>query len=296
MSPVTRDTSGGRAYLDLQAKARQVGRPTDELLTTFVLERFLWRVSQSLYHERLVLKGGMLLAALGERRPTADVDMLALQIDNDVMSATTLIREVLEVACDDGVEFDLANIRANTIRDEAIYSGVRIVVPARVDRARHPLRIDLNVGDPVIPAPTLIMYPALLDEPFQIVGYPLETVLAEKLVTMLDRGELTTRERDFADVYLLTGRHEVSAKSLAAAILATATHRGSERRSLRLALGDLGSKRQRNWANYIERAGLRTTVPVDFNTAIEAILHFSENILIDALTDGVWNPVERDWQ
>lgn len=126
MSPVNRNTTGGRAYLDLQAKARQDGRPTDELLTTFVLERFLWRVSKSPHYKRLVLKGGMLLAALGERRPTADVDMLALQIDNDVVSATTLVREVLLVTCDDGVEFDLANIRANTIRNAAIYSGVRI--------------------------------------------------------------------------------------------------------------------------------------------------------------------------
>ena len=114
------------------------------MLTTFVLERFLWRVSESLHHERLVLRGGMLLAALGVRRPTADVGMLAVQIDSDVNSATTLVREVLQVTCDDGVEFDLANIRSNAIRDDAIYSGVRIVVPARGDRARHPLRIDLN--------------------------------------------------------------------------------------------------------------------------------------------------------
>ena len=109
MSPVSRDTTSGRAYLDLQAKARQEGRPTDELLTTFVLERFFWRVSESPHHERLVLKGGMLLAALGERRPTADVDMLALQLDNDVNSATALVREVLQVTCDDGVEFNLSH-------------------------------------------------------------------------------------------------------------------------------------------------------------------------------------------
>ena len=113
---------------------------------------------------------------------------------------------------------------------------------------------------------------------------------------MLDRGELTTRERDFADVFLLTGRHTVSAKSLAAAVLATAAYRGSERRSLRVALGDLGSKRQRNWANYLERAGLETTVPVDFDKAIEAILYFAEDILVDKITEGAWNPVVRDWQ
>ena len=214
------------------------GRPTDELLVTYVLERFLWRLSRSEHKERLVLKGGMLLAALGERRPTADVDVLALQADNDVAVASTIVHEVLNVACDDGVEFDLAAMRASTIREDAIYSGVRVVVPARVDRARCPLRIDMNVGDPVTPAPMLVTYPSLLGKPFPLNGYPLETVLAEKLVTMLDRGELTTRERDFADVLLLIGRHGVASGSLAAAVDATAIYRGSERRSLRTALGD----------------------------------------------------------
>ncbi len=157
------------------------------------------------------------------------------------------------VACDDGVEFNFKNICASTIRDNALYTGVRIGVPARVDRARCPLRIDLNVGDPVTPAPTLVMYPALLGDPFPLIGYPLETVLAEKLVTMLDRGELTTRERDFADNCLLISRHSVSSRSIATEIEATATYRGSRYRSLRVALDDLGSLRQRNWDAFTSR-------------------------------------------
>lgn len=92
------------------------------------------------------------------------------------------------------------------IRDADPYTGVRIAVPARIDRARHPLRIDINVGDPVTPEPVEVSYPALLDKPFGLLGYPLETVLAEKIVTMIDRGDATTRDRDFADVYVLTGR------------------------------------------------------------------------------------------
>jgi len=166
----------------------------------------------------------MLSAALGERRPTADVDVLALRIENDVTSATTLVREVLGVSCDDGVQFDHAAMRADMIRENALYGGVRIVVPVSLDRARCPVRIDLNVGDPITPAPTQSMYPALLGEPFALIGYPLETVLAEKLVTMLDRGVLTTRERDFADVCLLTNRHSVSSISLSAAIKVRSTN------------------------------------------------------------------------
>ena len=104
-----------------------------------------------------------------------------------------------------------AGQRPTSIRDDDIYPGVRVVVPAAIARAQSVLRVDVSVGDPVTPAPVALKYPALLREPFTIVGYPFETVLAEKIVTMIDRGALTTRERDFADVYLLTARLTVDA-------------------------------------------------------------------------------------
>ncbi len=77
------------------------------------------------------------------------------------------------------------------IRDAALYSGVRISVPSRIDRAKVVLRLDVNVGDPVTPDPVDVKYPALLDQPFHLLGYPLATVLAEKLVTMIERGAAT---------------------------------------------------------------------------------------------------------
>jgi len=220
MTRPSRHTSAGRAYLDLRALARRDGRPTDEVLVLFVLERFLYRLSLSAHRERLVLKGGMLLAVFEERRPTRDVDLLARATRNNVETVVALIRDVLAVEADDGVVFDTAGLTARVIREGEIYAGVRIVVPARVDRARHPLRVDVNVGDPVTPAPVEVDFPALLAEPFRVVAYPIETVLAEKIVTMIDRGDATTRERDFADVVLLTRRPEIDAKRLSEAIAA----------------------------------------------------------------------------
>jgi len=157
----------------LQARARREGRPTDELLVLYVLERFLYRLSISEHRDRLVLKGGMLLAAFDERRPTGDVDLLARSIVNDVDSISDIVRQILAVPAEDGVAFDVGALRASVIRDAELYSGVRIVVPATVDRARHPLRIDVNVGDPITPGPIVVDYPALIDEPFSLVGYPL---------------------------------------------------------------------------------------------------------------------------
>jgi len=172
MNRPSRDTTAGRVYLDLQAEARRLGRPTDELFVLYILERFLFRLSLSPLRRQFVLKGGMLLAALDERRATRDVDLLARATENDIDTTASLVREILAIDVDDGVVYEPARMAANVIRDEDTYTGVRIVVPARVNRAEHPLRIDVNVGDPVTPSPVEIAYPALLGEPFTILGVP----------------------------------------------------------------------------------------------------------------------------
>ncbi len=262
----------------------------------YILERFLYRLSISDYRSRLVLKGGMLLAAFDERRPTADVDLLAKAIANDVEVISGVVREVLAVEVDDGVTFELEGLRAQVIRDADPYTGVRITVPARVDRARHPLRIDINVGDPVTPAPVQVSYPALLEEPFELVGYPLETVLAEKLVTMIDRGDTTTRDRDFADVYVLTGRHEVDAERLAAAVRATGAHRGSDLRPLQSVLVDLATARQPDWARFLARSGLDDSAPPTLAETIRAIADFADPIIASDVSAGLWDPAARRWR
>lgn len=296
MSRPSRDSAGGRAYLDLQARARRERRPTDELLVLYVLERFLYRLSISSHRTRLVLKGGMLLAAFDERRPTADVDLLATAVANDVETISAVVREVLAVEVDDGVVFEPDALRAQVIRDADPYTGVRITVPARIDRARHPLRVDINVGDPVTPEPVEVSYPALLDEPFELVGYPLETVLAEKIVTMIDRGDATTRDRDFADVYVLTGRHEVDAAQLGAAIRATGAHRGSDLQPLRAVLVDLANARQPDWTRFLARSGLDDAAPAALAEAIEAIEKFADPIIAGEVGSGVWDPAARRWR
>lgn len=129
MSPPQRDSTAGRAYLDLQQLARHEGRTTQELLVTYVLERFLFRLSRSAYRDRLVLKGGMLLAALGSRRPTGDIDLLARAVDNDVAVIADVVHTVLDVAVDDGVSFDSDAMTTRIIRDEELYAGIRVTIP-----------------------------------------------------------------------------------------------------------------------------------------------------------------------
>lgn len=296
MSRPGRGTIAGRVYLDLQARARREARPTDELLVLYVLERFLFRVASSTHRSRLILKGGMLLAAMEERRPTRDVDLLARAVDNDVKAVSDLVRDVLAVPVDDGVVYYVGEMRAETTRDLDPYPGVRLVVPATVQRARQPLRIDVNIGDPVTPEPVEVSYPTLLGKPFTLLGYPLETVLAEKIVTMIDRGDATTRERDFADVVILTKRHEIDARSLRTAIDATAEHRKSMLRPLGDVLVTLGGDRQADWSRFLARAGLAASVPVSFADAIAAVSEFADPILTGAVIDGSWLPDAGRWR
>lgn len=262
----------------------------------YVLERFLFRLSRSPHRSRLVLKGGMLLAAFEERRPTRDVDLLAREVSNDLETVARLVHDVLLVGADDGVEFRPDRLAMDVIRDGDVYPGARVVVPAAIHRARLRLRIDVSVGDPVTPGVVEVDYPSLLEKSFRVVGYPLETVLAEKIVTMSDRGDATTRERDFADVVLLVRRQEIDAVRLSAAIGATGTHRQSELRPLRQVLVELGASRQTDWARFVDRAGLRTQVPPTYEEAIGLVADFADPILTGAVTSGAWDPVGRSWR
>ncbi len=295
MSPVQRDSTAGRAYLDLQRMARRRGRPTQELLLTYVLERFLFRLSRSAYRDRLVLKGGMLLAVLGSRRPTGDVDLLARAIDNDVAAIADVVRTVLSVTVDDCVTYQVDEMSAQVIRDSALYSGVRLSVPSRIERAKVVLRLDVNVGDPVTPHPVDVQYPALLDRPFHLLGYPLPTVLAEKVVTMIERAVATTRERDFADVVVLSRRYQIAASELLAAMNATAEHREAVLRPLAALLGSLGTQRQQAWSTFIASAGLEGLVPSSYSDAINVVAMFIDPLLDGSVRSGQWDPHSGSW-
>jgi hypothetical protein len=114
----SRGTAAGRAYLDLQKKARADHRPVQELLVLYLLEAFVDRLSRSRHADRLVLKGGVLLAAFGERRPTRDIDLQAQALSNDADIVKDDVVEIARVELDDGVIFDTESATAEVIRDE----------------------------------------------------------------------------------------------------------------------------------------------------------------------------------
>ncbi|MDQ6911015.1 MAG: nucleotidyl transferase AbiEii/AbiGii toxin family protein [Actinomycetota bacterium] len=295
MTQPTRNATSGRVYLDLRALGRQTGRPTQELLVVYVLERFLYRLATSTHRTRLILKGGMLLATLDCRRPTADIDLLARSVKGDRDRIAEIVRDIVGIAVDDGVVYDTERLTVRTIRDDQLYAGVRLTLPAQVDRARAVLRLDVNVGDPVTPGPVEVEYPGLLSGSFRLLGYPLATVLAEKVVTMIERGAAITRERDFADVVLLSHRHPVDADVLLSALRATSAYRESRLHPLAGLFGELGRDRQSSWTAYVARSGLAESLPRDYGEAIAEVIAFVDPVLTGAALSASWEPTKRIW-
>jgi hypothetical protein len=295
----TRGTAEGRAYLDLQNLARRQSRPTQELLVLYVLERFLARLADGPHRHRFVLKGGMLLAALGARRPTVDADLLATQLSNHTDDVLARVVEITEAPADpdDGVRYLTGTAKAATIREGDLYAGVRVTMNATVADANVKLQLDINFGDPITPAPSSITYPRLREDlpPVRILGYPLPTVLAEKLTTAIQLGAGNSRVRDFADVWTLTRVHDLDASELRAALQATAAYRQITLRPLSTTVADLAAARASMYTTYRRRLGQAGThLPEDLHTLIGDITKFVDPVLLGD-TPQRWDAKSRRW-
>ncbi len=271
MSRPSRDTPEGRTYLALRALSRRTGRATSEVFQLYTLERFVARLATSNLRNRLVLKGGVLMAAFGQRRPTRDVDLLALDVDNDPATIQGLVAEIAAIDLEDGVSIDPDSIRASTIREGAHYAGVRVHLGARLATARVHFHVDVNVGDPVEPPARPTDLPSLLDElPLNVLAYPIEMVVAEKLITAFERGGTNTRWRDFADLLVLMD-HDMPVEQVSAALRCVATHRGVPLGELAVIRAEMGSQAQPKWAAWRRKQGLGDGVPERLDDALEAL-------------------------
>lgn len=281
-------------YRALQRRARNEGRGTQELFEFYLLERFLYRLSVSRYRDRFVLKGGLLLTVLGARRPTRDADVLARGVAGDEESLLAMVGEIASMPANDGVTFDTSNARVSVTREHAAYPGLRVSVPATLGTAQLQLRLDINFGDPV--GPQEIEYPTLLaDESIELLGYPVEAVIAEKVETMISRGDANTRERDYADVLVLSKVHPVEARKLRQALVQTAAHRGTQLVPLAQALDTLPTARQRDWRAFLERSRL-TSMPGSFQEAVEEVKAFVDPVLSGDPDLVRWDPSAGEWE
>jgi len=291
----TRATVEGRAYLDLQNLARRQQRPTDELHQLYALEGFLARLARFPDANRLVLKGGVLLAAYDARRPTRDVDIQARAIAGDRDDVLQLVRDIAAGAMDDGLVFDTDTATADIIRDDDDYSGVRINLTATLASAKLSLHIDVNIGDPIWPTPRTVHLPKLLGGTITLAGYPLSMVYAEKIITALQRVTVNTRWRDFADIYILTGRHATEETELQGALAEVAAHRHVELSPLADALDGYATLGQARWAVWRRRQHLDDRLPPSFAKVLDEVTAFADPALQTDTGAHEWDPHTRGW-
>jgi len=295
----TRDTAAGRIYNDLRSLARRTDSPTDQVMLEYLLERFLYRVSvHPLGRQHFVLKGGLLLAQFGARRITRDIDILGRAFPGDEQEIIRRISQIAATDLDDGVTFEPDTLTTVPIRQDDEYHGLRLAMSATLSRARLKLQLDVSFGDPVTPAPALIEYPQYLSNgTFPLYGYPIATVIAEKLSTAIALGDLNTRDRDYADLHQLITRHHLDGTELTTALRKTADHRGIQLRPLSEAISDLPTRRQAPYTAWRRRQGeAARNHPESFAEVVATVTAFGDLLAVGTAQRLAWNPHAVGWQ
>ena len=210
--------------------AKSTGIEAHVLIRRYMMERLLERISLSPYKDSFILKGGMLVSALVgvDTRATMDLDATVKGLPVTASDMERIVTEIISIPLDDGVQFRIKNV--SDIMEEMEYSGVRISMEALLDNSVTLLKLDISTGDAITPREIRFPYKLMFEaRRIPLMAYPLETVLAEKLETVLSRATLNSRMRDFYDIQVLREEycHEIDKDMLDAALSATAKKRGS---------------------------------------------------------------------
>ena len=254
------------------------------------MERFLFRLSMSPHGDRLILKGALLLVTweISLTRPTRDIDLLG-NVSNDVDGIVTIIREVcLQEVEPDGLEFAPDSVSGERIAEEAEYEGVRVRFRGNLGTARVSMQIDVGFGDAVVPGPSTVNYPTILDLPApRVRAYTRESVIAEKFHTMVRRGLLNSRIRDFFDVWALSRQFEFDGGVLAEAIRQTFERRDQGVVPRPVALTDefaADASRAAQWRGFLRKSRLHGA-PSEVAEVVRAIAVFLGPVA-EALHEG----------
>ena len=215
----------------IKSIAKQNNADARTLMRIYMMERFLERLAQSEYRDNFIIKGGILVTAMigVAHRSTMDIDTSMKNLNLSAEDALRVVNQVKDIDLDDGVSFEVKDV--SNIMDEMEYPGIRITMNANVGKLITPLKIDISTGDVITPRAVEFNYDLLLeDRSIRLWSYNLETILAEKLQTVLARGILNTRMRDFYDIRMLLDTYEdkVNKAVLKDAFAATCKKRGTD--------------------------------------------------------------------
>lgn len=262
-------------------KARKTGRPFNEMLSYYGMERFLYRLSQSTYASSFVLKGALLLHVWqGEAaRSTSDIDLLGFG-PNAPKAVAERVRECLMVDVEpDGINFDADSVRAEPITEGADYQGVRVQIRGALGKMQLTLQVDVGFGDALEPEPVSIDYPILLDLPApKLLGYSRESLVAEKFEAMVKLGAANSRMKDFGDIYGLSLTTPFEGGRLQRAMEATLGKRGTIiEGALPLVLTPefaLLPQKETQWRSYLKKRRSGVKPPASLEEVLNSIRLF----------------------
>ena len=212
----------------LRNHSKSNGAPFQQVLQQYAIERFLYRISKSKHAQSVILKGALLLKTIGipRARPTVDIDMLR-KGKADQTSLLALVKDcaTLDVEAG-GLTFLADSAVAEEITKDSEYKGTRILMDARMDNVRLRIQIDFGVGDVMVPGPRIVEYPVFLSsDTIQLLAYPVESAIAEKLQAMVALGTANSRMKDFYDVWVYSNHLDFNTHTLLKAVDATFKNR-----------------------------------------------------------------------
>ena len=245
------------------------------LLVSFFFDAFISRLAKSIYADKFVFKGGFYLATLlgVKNRYTADIDFLLRKESMDENRLREIFSDIIATNADDSITFEIADI--SPIRDEDAYGGFSILLTGHLENVRQSFHVNVATGDPITPTDIEYSYQSLIsNETIAFRAYNLETVVAEKLQTILSRGMLNSRCKDYYDIYIINQlqRKNISIPDLKKAFVTTCQYRKTpfEKEESFLILDEISGSDilQTRWKNYAKKASFAKDIT--FETTIES--------------------------
>ena len=275
-----------RTATQLKAKVRNLsGGDSDKalmLIRNYFMQRFLERVSESEYGNHFILKGGMLVASLVglNTRSTMDIDTTVRAVSLTREDAVRMVERIIAVPIDDGTSFRITKV--TDIMEEHDYPGLRFMLEATLDKLQQAIKIDISTGDVITPAAVSYSYPLMFeDRTIAILAYNLETLLAEKMETIIARGIANTRMRDFYDIHVLRTQQEIDYDVLKDAFLATSRKRNTDTQIPEIAeivqQVETDTEMQNRWENYRKESFY--VGDISWKTVMESVEALSEKLL-----------------
>jgi Nucleotidyl transferase AbiEii toxin, Type IV TA system len=283
--------------------AKQRGEDYSLLLNRFGLERLLARVSISRHADRFLLKGALLFSLWYDtpHRPTRDADLLGFGPDDEAHLIATF-REIAAMDLGDAIVFDTESVKAQGIREDNTYGGIRLTLVAHLGSARCALQIDVGFGDAVTPGPQTMAYPNLLDDfpATTLRVYPVYTVIAEKYQAMVRLGQANTRMKDFFDLAVIARHTALDGATLAAAIAATFARRQTllptERPAALTRSFSEDAAKLRQWQAFLKKNRLAAVSLFDTVALLDDLLWpATEVAATNSQATATWHPEELRW-